>query len=116
METNKMHISPKDRIAWTKGKVNKKSDHLKIHYGKIKNPVALVGHKTNGNFTVEFLLKNSRTNPYNEKVLNAVQNELTFYLLKCVGPDSWPFAQYHCTTLANRLSMVHWSWHPRLKE
>jgi hypothetical protein len=63
---------------------------------------------------VQFLLKARRqTEARANKILDEVRRELTFYLLDVVGPDSWPFVQYHCDTPANWRSIVHWTWHPR---
>ena len=89
------------------------ADHISIAYGESRRAVALIApHKAQG-FTVQFLLKARRTDPRVSRILDEVRRELSFYLLDVVGPDSWPFVQYHCETPANRRSIVHWSWHPR---
>ena len=101
------------RPAWVEGAVDRRRDHVSISYGEGRNIVALVApHPTQG-FRVQFLLKPRQTSVQISRILDEVQSELTFYLLSIVGPDSWTFVQYHCDTLANRRSMVHWSWHPK---
>ena len=101
------------RVAWVEGVVNRRADHVSLSYGEGRRAVALVAPHARHGFTVQFLLKARRTEAHANKILDAVRQELTFYLLDVVGPDSWPFVQYHCDTPANRLSSVHWPWHPQ---
>ena len=109
-----MRLTHKVRVAWVEGTVNQTRDHLEIHYGESRTPVARIAQRKQGGFTVQFLLKTTRANLRSTtQILAAVRQELTFYLLDAVGPDSWSFAQYHCTTPANHRSIVHWSWHPQ---
>lgn len=107
-----MRITGKERVAYVEGVVNRDSDHVSVCYGEARKAVALVAPAREG-FTVQFLLKARRADERARKVLDEVRRELTFYLLDVVGPDSWPFVQYHCDTPANRRSIVHWRWHPR---
>jgi hypothetical protein len=101
------------RIAWVEGVVDRGADHVSLSYGESRRALALVAPHGRHGFTVQFLLKARRTEVQANKILNEVRRELTFYLLDVVGPDSWAFVQYHCETLANRLSIVHWAWHPK---
>ena len=108
-----MRITGKARTAWVEGVVDRGADHVSVSYGEGRKAVALVApHATQG-FRVQFLLKARRTDARASRILNEVRRELTFYLLDVVGPDSWPFVQYHCDTPANRRSIVHWRWHPK---
>ena len=108
-----MRIAGKTRTAWVEGVVNRNADHVSISYGESHKAVALIApHATQG-FTVQFLLKARRTDERASRILHEVRRELMFYLLDGVGPDSWPFVQYHCDTPANHRSIVHWSWRPR---
>ena len=108
-----MRITGKERTAWVEGVVNRGADHVSVSYGEAHRAVALVAPHARNNFTVQFLLKESRTEPRTGQILDEVRRELTFYLLDVVGPDSWSFVQYHCETPANRRSIVHWRWHPK---
>jgi len=109
-----MRITGKARPAWIEGRVDRGADHVSVSYGEARRAVALIApHRTNG-FTVQFLLKARRSDAQANKILGEVHRELTFYLLDVVGPDSWPFVQYHCETPANSRSIVHWRWHPKL--
>ena len=99
--------------AWTEGIVNRRDDHISLSYGEKRQAVALVAPDRQRGFTVQFLLKERRAEPKASGILNQVRRELTFYLLDIVGPDSWAFVQYHCDTPANRLSRIHWAWHPK---
>ena len=101
------------RPAWVEGVVNRQADYVSVSYGEGRNAVALIApHATRG-FRVQFLLKARHTNPRTSRILDEVRRELAFYLLEVVGPDSWPFVQYHCDSPANRRSLVHWAWHPK---
>jgi hypothetical protein len=95
------------------GVVDRRADHVSLSYGEGQRAVALVAPHSRHGFTVQFLLKARRTPAQADKISAAVRRELTFYLLDVVGPDSWAFVQYHCETLANRLSNVHWTWHAK---
>ena len=113
MTAQRMRITGKARTAWVEGAVDRGADHISVCYGEGRKAVALVApHATNG-FTVQFLLRARRTDEHANRILTEVRRELAFYLLDAVGPDSWPFVQYHCETPANRRSIVHWRWHPK---
>ena len=108
-----MRFSRTPRPAWVEGRVDQDAEHVRISYGQDRRVVALVAPHRSEGFTVQFLLKPRAADPHVSRMLDAVQKELTFYLLDVVGPNSWPFVQYHCDTLANRCSIVRWSWHPK---
>ena len=101
------------RPAWVEGVADRGADHASLSYGESRRAMALVAPYSRHGFTVQFLRKARRTEVRANQMLDEVRRELTFYLLDVVGPDSWPFVQYHCETLANRLSSVHWTWHPK---
>ena len=109
-----MRITRSPKPAWIEGVVKRTADHVRVSYGYGDRAVALVAHHKTKGFTVQFLLKTRRADERASRILDEVKSELHFYLLDAIGPDSWPFIQYHCETLANRCSNVHWSWHPRL--
>jgi hypothetical protein len=100
-------------IAWVEGVVDRDADHVSVSYGEDTRAVALVAQRANKGFTVQFLLRARLADAQASRILQEVRKELTFYLLDVVGPDSWPFVQYHCGTPANRRSIVHWTWHPK---
>lgn len=108
-----MRITTKARVAWVEGIVDRSADHVSISYGESRQAVALIAQRKTAGFTVQFLLDTHRTDARVDKILRQVRQELTFYLLDVVGPDSWSFVQYHCETPANRRSIVHWRWHPK---
>ncbi|MBI3321071.1 MAG: hypothetical protein HYZ91_02250 [Candidatus Omnitrophica bacterium] len=88
------------------------SDSRRLSSGESRRALALVAPHDRHGYTVQFLLKARREMRAN-KLLDKVRRELTYYLLEAIGPDSWAFVQYHCETPANRLSLVHWAWHPK---
>ena len=107
-----MRVTGKARVAWVEGRVDRGAEHVSVSYGESGKAVALVSQRASKEFTVQFLLKPRRSDARAGRILDEVRRELTFYLLDVVGPDSWPFVQYHCESPANRRSMVHWRWHP----
>ncbi|MBI2174411.1 MAG: hypothetical protein HYU33_04370 [Candidatus Omnitrophica bacterium] len=101
------------RAAWVEGIVDRGKDHVSLSYGERQRAMALVAPHRRHGFTVQFLFKAQGTQVRGNRILEEVRRELTFYLLDVVGPDSWAFVRYHCETPANRLSSVHWTWHPK---
>jgi hypothetical protein len=108
-----MRFSKQPKPVWVEGVVNQHADHVRIRYGEASRPIALIG-KTKKGFTVQFLLKAQENDLRVSRILNEIRRELIFYLHDVVGPDSWPYVQYHCGSPANLRSIVHWSWHPSL--
>ena len=104
---------PERPPAWIEGPVNRRGAHISVCYGEDQRAVALIARSPNRTFIVQFLLKPRRLDARREMILAQVRQELTSYLRDIVGPDAWTFAQYHCTTPANRRSIVHWRWHPK---
>lgn len=98
--------------AWVEGVVDREADHVSLSYGERRQAMALVAPHREHGFTVQFLFK-AQANGHANRMLEEVRQELSFYLLDVVGPDSWAFVQYHCDTPANHLSRVHWAWHPK---
>ena len=108
-----MRLTRRTKIAWVEGFVDQDADHVSISYGEDGRAVALISQHATKGFTVQFLLRARQADTRAMRILDEVRRELTFYLFDVVGPDSWPFVQYHCETPANRRSIVHWSWHPK---
>jgi hypothetical protein len=65
--------------------------------------VAIVGPPINRAFPVLLLSDDPR-------VMDDVRRDLELYLVELGKPDPWAYARYHCTTLANAYSAVHWSY------
>jgi hypothetical protein len=112
MQTN-TRGRPKTDRTWSQGKVDPKREHLAICYGDSRVPVALVARENLNTFTVEFLTGRRVSDAMLARISQHVRRELDWYLIQCVSPDAWAFAQYHCDTPANMSSPVHWSWHPK---
>lgn len=108
----RLSLKPKPKAAWVEGKVNRRAEHASVCYGESQRLVALVAPHKRHHFTVQFVMKERPSNPISIRILDDVRRELRFYLLDVIGPNSWPFVQFHCDTPANRRSTVHWSWHP----
>lgn len=114
---------------WTTGVVDTNKDHFKLWHGKrsrqdskgriyqyAKTPVALLARGPGKSFVVQFLLTASSTDKRVAEALKDVRRELDFYLIELSTPDRpapWAYAQYHCSTLANFYSTIHWAWCPK---
>ncbi len=109
-----MKNTQEPKVAWYKGKVDPREEHIEIRYGERHRPVARVARDVRKQFTVQFLLAARSGDARRRKLLDEVSSDLDRYLLELVGPDSWAFVQFHCGTAANRCSNVHWSWHPKI--
>lgn len=101
--------------SWSGGEVDTYAEHMELRYGSVEDggwdtwiPVALISAPQDKVFNVQFILQ-----PHDEAsklALEAVKRELDFYLLEVGGPDPWSYAQYHCGTMADVYSQVHWSF------
>jgi hypothetical protein len=45
--------------------------------------------------------------------MNKTKEELDFYLVELHERDPWLYAKYHCGTIANVYSSIHWSFFSR---
>lgn len=111
---------------WTAGPVDTDKDHIKLWHGKrvhqdskgriyqyAKAPAARVMRGPGKSFIVQFLLSTRSTNKRTVRILKDVRRELDFYLLEVGGRNPWAYARYHCGTMANWYSKVHWQWRPK---
>jgi len=100
--------------AWQEREIDLAQEHFEVSYGLAKSDpsqwvmVARVGPPTNGGFGVQFMVE--RANPAYEQAINAVVEEVEFYLGNKGEPDPWAYAKYHCGTASNLYSSVHWSY------
>ncbi len=101
---------------WREGPVDERLDHFDLRYGDASapggwnewTPIAIVGLKRKGLVNVQFLI--NRTDPRNSQIVDDVVKELNFYLAELNKPDPWRYLEYHCGTLSNVYSPVHWSF------
>lgn len=70
---------------WTEGKVDPKKEHIELRYG------------------------NALKGGWNKETIK----ELDFYFIALEEPDPWEYAIYHCGTMSNAYSSVHWSYFPK---
>jgi hypothetical protein len=75
-------------------------------------PVALLGRPAGKVFPVQFLL--DRSDPAHSQAVHDVTRDLDFYLIE-LG-ESWAYMQYHCGTMSNVYSTVHWSFFPATQQ
>jgi hypothetical protein len=98
--------------SWREGSVDRRRDHLVLSHDAFKSPLAVVGPAVEGVFPVELTEVRSVSDPDLGKALEAARRELDFYLVELSEPDPWAYAIYHCRTMSNVYSSIHWSWHP----
>lgn len=101
--------------AWQEGTVDPNDEHFELRYGSSQKegwdewlPAALVGAPVDGISNVCFLI--DKNDPSNGQVIGAVEKEIQFYLIDKTEIDPWSYAKYHCSTMANVYSQVHWSF------
>ena len=97
--------------SWRQGSVDRRQDHLALSHDAFESPLAVVGPAAEGVFPVELMEVRSVSDRDLAKALEAACRELDFYLVELGEPDPWAYAIYHCRTMSNVYSSIHWSWH-----
>jgi hypothetical protein len=113
-----LNSRPSGSWRWREGHVNRRASHFELRYGSHDNgawadwvPIALIGPPKTHVFTVQFLVeKTFRTRE--SAIMANVMDELNFYLVTKGERDPWGYARYHCSTMSNVYSSVHWSFFP----
>ena len=101
---------------WEEDTVDLDGEHFELRYGDVNTggyedwtPIAIIGKPRGRVFPVMWLM----TPPEIDKsIIQAVREELDFYLVDKCEPNPWEYAIYHCGTGANIYSKVHWSYFP----
>ncbi len=96
------------KFSWVEGVVDESDEHFKLTYKDCPEPAALLGEGEGEKFVVQFLIDQGQ--PGSEKILEAVRDELDYYLIKLKERNPWAYAQYHCCSGANVYAHVHWSF------
>ena len=93
------------------GTVNTSAEHFEITHEDAPLPVALIARSSGRSFTVQFEeVDQSQTGA--TKIREEVRREIKYYLVELGEPDPWAYAMYHCETMANFYSKVHWAHVP----
>ena len=116
METD--HAASPWRLV--EGTVNTSAEHFEITYEDAPLPVALIARDSGRFFTVQFEEVNRsqtgatkiRSQTGATKIRKEVRKEIKYYLVELGEPDPWAYAIYHCETMANAYSSVHWAYVP----
>jgi hypothetical protein len=102
---------------WEAGLVDEAGEHILLSFGDIHNVPAAdmitVGRLSPPQgqvFTVEWLIE--ADTPEHAAALDAGRRALDFYLVELQKQDAWQYAIYHCSTMSNIYSSVHWSYFP----
>ena len=99
-------------FQWREARVDPSSEHFDLRFGSIDDDwtdwklIARVGRAVGGIFQVEWLT-DSGAAPHES--IDAVTDQLDYYLVDLDKCDPWKYLEYHVTTLANVYSDVHWS-------
>jgi hypothetical protein len=104
--------------AWKEGAVDPTEEHFELRYGSADDSdwaawplIARVGPPTRGVFPVQFIA--ARETPTASAMVEAVEHELSFYLVGLGERDPWLYAKYHSGTSSNLYSRVHWVYCPK---
>ena len=98
--------------SWRESSVNERGDYVELRYGSQDAdpeswvPAARVGPPKRRVFVVQWLVDPRR--PENRDLVEAVEDNLDYYLKDVGRPDPWSYAQYHCGTMSNWYGDVHW--------
>ena len=102
-------------MTWQEGSVDRSGEHIELRYSDASHagndqwtPVALIGRPTGLVFPVQWLAEPDVP----REVIAKVRHELDFYLVEKHEPNPWGYAVYHCGTVANVYSGIHWSYFP----
>ena len=90
--------------SWQEERVDRSLEHLLVYHDSLDSPVAAVGPPRGAVFPVEFLRAVDV-----DDVSRAVRHKLDYYLVEKGERDPWAYALYHCGTMANAYSDVHWT-------
>jgi len=105
------------KLQVTHGTVDRTIEHFSLHYGPgIEDDpdipeiaIALVGPPHDESVTVEFLVDTS--DPKTKKAVDAVMQEIDYYLCKLENANPWRYCLRHSATFSNAFSRVHWGFH-----
>jgi hypothetical protein len=99
--------------SWLTGRVDPDREHIRLVHGEAfagagVEVARLAKGGEGGGLVVEFLLDAADS----AEAVDLVRGELNFYLdeIEHPGGDAWSYAIYHCSTMANVYSKVHWSY------
>lgn len=112
-------LSKSDAIwRWEEGTVDEAGEHILLEYGDIQTEsaeawisVARLSPPQGQVFTVEWLIEPDT--PEHAAALSAGRRELDFFLVELQKQDAWQYAIYHCSTMSNIYSDVHWAYFPQ---
>jgi len=99
--------------SWGEASVDPRGDHVDLLYGPGDDDpdswvlVARIGPPRGPVFPVQWLVDPMAVE--NEDIVEAVEDDLDFFLKDVGRPDPWSYAQYHCGTASNAYGRVHWS-------
>jgi len=103
---------------WEEGEVDETGEHILLEYGDINAvptekwiTVARLSPPQGKMFTVEWLIEPDT--PAHVDALADGRRELDFYLVELQKQDAWKYAIYHCSTMSNVYSHVHWAYLPQ---
>jgi len=106
------------KCRWVEGEVDTDEEHIELRYGNANESgweswpkIALVSSPKFEVFTVQFLLAVKGVRE--QAIIDHVRRQLDFYLVEKREYDQWAYVQYHCGTMANVYSNVHWSFVPK---
>jgi hypothetical protein len=95
-------------FIFKEGIVDRDAEHIKLYYKEDRNPTAMVAKPEGDTIIYQFISNIDDTQEPKRKVLR----ELEIYFNELKNPDPWGYAIYHCSTVSNVYSNVHWSYYP----
>ena len=100
--------------SWIEGEVDRSKKYFKLTYGDIEEPndtwvdIAYVDYPEDGNFTVEFILKDPK-NQQESMMIDATKRDLDYHIVERKLPNPARYMEAYCGMTANFYSKIHWS-------
>lgn len=108
-----MKTMDSDNNKWRciEGSVEQTAEHFEILYGDEGALIARVSQGADKTFVVQYEALPTVENDIQQAV-DAVRKQIEYYLVELGEPDPWSYAVYHCGTMADAYSQVHWAHIP----
>ena len=101
--------NPSNGWRWAEGPVDQTGEHLELFdgpFGPSAKLVARMGRIGDRAVAVDFVSDDV-------EAIEAAKREIQTYISGLGGPRAWEYLIYHCGTLSNAYSKIHWGYVPQ---
>ena len=99
--------------SWVEGKVDRSKRHFKLVYGDIEQDtdkwvdIAYVDYPLDGNFTVEFILRDPK-NQQESVMIDEAKWQLDYHIVERALSYPARYMEAYCGMTANFYAVIHW--------